>query len=413
VSEDRGTDATEPAAPGALQVGAPRSRSGWVDRDELARLEEERSYLLRSLEDLDGELAAGDLNDDDFATLRTGYESRLAEVLEELDGGHTALQDERRRSGPRRGRVVLTTVSVGVFAVVAGVLLANASGSRSPGGVITGSSPDDGSAEGCLRISLREPEEGIACFDDVLADAPDDVVALTYQGWAKVRSGDVAGGSAQFDRVVALDPGYPDVRVFRAAVAKDAGDFALAQAELEELYALDPPPALLSTMRSMNLESTVALGLLAPDTAECWTKLSAALDELAALEATAESEIEQASAAAVADLLLSAECAEGVLAGRPDELDALVVKGLALGVLDETSAERGLAALDRALVVDPSFPDALLVRSGILAKLGRYEAARMDLDSLADRRTSALLDKFDREAIRAQVENGLRGAGPS
>jgi hypothetical protein len=43
-----------------------------VNPDELALLEEERRFLLRSIDDLDREQAAGDVDDADYAAVRDG-----------------------------------------------------------------------------------------------------------------------------------------------------------------------------------------------------------------------------------------------------------------------------------------------------------------------------------------------------
>ena len=51
-----------------------------------AELEDERSFLLDSLEDLERERAAGDLSDADYEVLRDRYTRRAAEVLRALDG---------------------------------------------------------------------------------------------------------------------------------------------------------------------------------------------------------------------------------------------------------------------------------------------------------------------------------------
>ena len=56
-----------------------------ADLDRLAILEEERDHLLASMRDLDRELAAGDIDATDHATLRDGYTVRTAEVLREID----------------------------------------------------------------------------------------------------------------------------------------------------------------------------------------------------------------------------------------------------------------------------------------------------------------------------------------
>ena len=46
---------------------------------------EERDFLLASLDDLEAEYAAGDLDDDDYAALKADYTTRAARVIRELE----------------------------------------------------------------------------------------------------------------------------------------------------------------------------------------------------------------------------------------------------------------------------------------------------------------------------------------
>mgnify|MGYP006292610163 CR=1 FL=1 len=52
-----------------------------TDRD---RLSEERDFLLESLRDLERERQAGDIDDDDYVTLRDDYTVRAARIIREL-----------------------------------------------------------------------------------------------------------------------------------------------------------------------------------------------------------------------------------------------------------------------------------------------------------------------------------------
>ena len=52
-----------------------------VDVGALARLEEEREFLLQSLRDLEREREAGDIDDADYARLRDDYTTRAAATL--------------------------------------------------------------------------------------------------------------------------------------------------------------------------------------------------------------------------------------------------------------------------------------------------------------------------------------------
>lgn len=370
-----------------------------IDLDELARREEERDFLLRSIEDLDREHEAGDVDEADYEELRRGYVARAAEAIRAVDADTATLEQQRRAAAPRRrSRALVWFGAVVVFTVVAGVGLANALGSRGEGAGLTGtgSMPGDAANE-CRSLSMAEPAEGVACYDELLEDSPDDVDALTYQGWAMVRAGDVEGGSANFDRVVELDPDFPDVHVFRSSVLKNAGDFVGAQAELDRLYELNPSPVVLSTLEQMGLDREIAVGLLPDDVAACWAKEEPALN--ATVEATSDPDAIDRStvASALADVAISMKCLDEVLAQRPADADALVLRSLGVGVLgiiDESSVGRAATNATEALAARPGDPSALLLRAMWRSNLGEFDAALADLDELGERRISPLISPY-------------------
>src|SRR5439155_21411383 len=74
------------------------ARPGAVDLDALADLEEQRRFLLQSLRDLDREREAGDLDDDDYRTLKDDYTGRTAEVLRTLDASKAGVVAAGRRT---------------------------------------------------------------------------------------------------------------------------------------------------------------------------------------------------------------------------------------------------------------------------------------------------------------------------
>jgi len=107
-----------------------RPASAGIDLDELAALEEQRAFLLRSLDDLDREHEAGDLDDDDYATLRTDYTARAAEVLHAIDDRRSVIEDAQpTQRGVRR---VLFVAAVAIVAVVAGLAEARKLAPRFP-----------------------------------------------------------------------------------------------------------------------------------------------------------------------------------------------------------------------------------------------------------------------------------------
>ncbi|NLA36195.1 MAG: hypothetical protein GX868_11015, partial [Actinobacteria bacterium] len=242
-----------------------------VDLDELARLEEERDFLLKSIEDLDREHGAGDVDPDDYEELRRGYVARAAEALAALERHESELASRQAEARPRLARRLAWIGGCVVFAAIAGVLLANGSGTRVSGDGLTGSIDAAGAAaDRCRMLSMQEPAEGIECYDEVLKTAPDDVDALTYQGWAYARTERFDEATQRFDRVVEIAPTFADVWVFVASVRNSQGDPEGAQEALDTLYSLNPAPIVLSTLRQMGLEREVALAVLDDDTRGCW-----------------------------------------------------------------------------------------------------------------------------------------------
>ncbi len=71
---------------------------------DVGNLEEERDFLLRSLEDLEAEHQAGDLDDGDYVTLKDDYTARAARVLRALNGSLTA-DDPTTAEGARPAEV--------------------------------------------------------------------------------------------------------------------------------------------------------------------------------------------------------------------------------------------------------------------------------------------------------------------
>ena len=63
-----------------------RSASGDADETDREVLEEERHFLLRSLDDLDAERAEGNIDDETYARLHADYTARAARVIHRLDG---------------------------------------------------------------------------------------------------------------------------------------------------------------------------------------------------------------------------------------------------------------------------------------------------------------------------------------
>lgn len=245
------------------------------------RLEDERNHLLRSLDDLDAEFTAGDIDEADYRTLRDDYTARAAAVIRAMeDAPEDRVATDDPAPTPRSwGRVALWTLGVLAFSVVAGMAIARASGSR--GSVGTGS----GDIRQTSRTMLFEAGEAAAAGDldtaierysEVLEIEPANAEAFTYRGWLYWQQGDPAAAADDLAEAVAIDATYPDAQVFSAVVAVNDGRADDAAAHLLAFAELDPP----AVMRQL-----VASARVRERTAELYAEQSRITDALEYLDA--------------------------------------------------------------------------------------------------------------------------------
>jgi hypothetical protein len=223
-----------------------------VNPDALAELEEERSFLLRSLDDLEREHAAGDVDDDDYQSLRDDYVARAAIVLREIESGVAQIPPRPPR---RWGRIVVGIVVVLAVAGVAGWLVSRWSGQRLPVQTITGGGTDDSTSallSQARALGFSDPVRSIEVYTEVLQVDPDNVEALTYRAWLLGLSSSGASADVQalaleqvradLGRAVELDAEYPDAHCFLGILEfRYGGAPALAKDHLVTCQSFDPP----------------------------------------------------------------------------------------------------------------------------------------------------------------------------
>ncbi|WP_421120872.1 hypothetical protein ACE2AJ_06140 [Aquihabitans daechungensis] len=263
---------TAPAA-SPKRTGKPAA----LDPDELAALEEQRDFLLRSLADLDREHDAGDLEDDDYRTLKDDYTARAADVLRAIDDQRAALDQAR---APRSlGRTLAWVATVALFAVVAGVVVAGALGARKAGesssGGISVAQTSTQKANACIPKMQSDPQEAADCFEAILEKDGQNVVALTWSAWLySLISENVDGvdkrtyqalAAVRLDDAVESDPNYSYARAFRAIVAYRNGRFDDAATYLQEFQDNDPAADAAAIIDQMDLEANLAKALADPE----------------------------------------------------------------------------------------------------------------------------------------------------
>jgi tetratricopeptide (TPR) repeat protein len=256
--------------------GAPPPSPDQLDPDALVALEEERDFLLGSLEDLEREHDAGDIDDADYRALKDDYTMRAATVITRIEHRQAVTTENTR---PHRwGLVVSSVAALVVLAVGAGWLVAASSGQREPGDTITGdvrtSTIDQlakaadytAQATAALRAgdsdaAVTAYQNALATYDSVLETQPENTEALTYRGWlfhvlALQANGQTA---AQFDaealdgldHALEVDPRYVDARIFRAIIYEGAGRTADAAADLAQVDRTQVPPGMAAMVDSL------------------------------------------------------------------------------------------------------------------------------------------------------------------
>ena len=200
-----------------------------TDPDQLAALEEQRRFLLRSLADLEREYQAGDVDDVDYQALKDGYTVRAAATLRALDEGRSALPP--RQPADWRRRLMVAGVVVVSIAVVWWAL-STSSAQRLPGQQISGLDPR---SEVQLLMSqarviqVSDPASAAALYAAVLEQQPDNAEALTYRGWTlalsvigepdpEVASPVLDEASQSLLMAIEADPTYPDPFCFLGIV---------------------------------------------------------------------------------------------------------------------------------------------------------------------------------------------------
>ena len=346
---------------------------------------EERDFLLGSLDDLEAEYAAGDLDDADYESLKADYTTRAARVLRAIEAGERPAPIEAS-TAKRTGWMWLAGITV--VATLAGILVAQFSGSRTLNDTITGD----------IRVTTRELlleaqqllgegdlDAAIDVYDDVLELSPANTEALAYKAWFLRLQGNVDDARPLVEDAVAIDPDYADARVFATAIALDVGDVDAAKGHLDAFDQLDAPPFIEQLVVQQGLRDRLAE--IARNDALARVEPVALVDDPAPFsetELTVDDVLLAAEAlAAQGEPFTGIQLGEWMLESVPEDPDALAGQGwlLARSATPDAlaPAEIGLTFLDRALDVELAHPEALVYRAFVHNFLGDPVSAAADL----------------------------------
>jgi tetratricopeptide (TPR) repeat protein len=231
-----------------------------IDRDELMA---ERDFLLKSLDDLDAELVAGNIDPDTYRVLHDDYTARASKVIQSLDDGKKRSPSDELRVSPLLR--FLTIGGVVVFCIVVAVLVAKAAGERHPGQTITGngvaspnaptSIPNTYSGHIAAARALMAQSDLAGAVEEFSAAAsldPSQPEPLAYRGWISAlvanqvtdpstRTTLLDRAKSDLDRAIQINPRYPDAYFFKGymlySIDQDAKD---AIKPLQTFLALAP-----------------------------------------------------------------------------------------------------------------------------------------------------------------------------
>ena len=191
----------------------------------------------------------------------------------------------------------------------------------------------------------------------VLCISPSNTEAWAYRGWMKRNAGDTDGALADLDEALLLDPAHPDALVFRSSVRLRTGDLDGARTDLRALDAGSPDPQILGLVQSMGLRADIVADTLLAEDAP-----SLAESGFTAAEA-ADAGIARALAG---ELVPAAQLLDLVVAVEPDNVPALTYRGFIRAIAsgnEPALADEAESQLDRALELEPNYPDALAIRA--------------------------------------------------
>jgi len=246
-----------------------------VDKSDanIEGLIDQRKFLLQSLRDLDAEFEAGDLDLDDYNSLRSDYVARTAQVIRELESPEpTSSIRENTKSTKRARRTMVTLFLVLIVATGAGWLVAHQSGQRLSGQSLSGGIEDSTASllSRARATNFVDPQAAIELYSQVLGLDPDNVEALTYRAWllaliargagSEIKQLAFLSASSDLEKAIKLDVNYPDAHCFLGIVRfRLAGDAIGSREQLTICESQNPPAEVKSFVDSIIAEVDAAI----------------------------------------------------------------------------------------------------------------------------------------------------------
>jgi len=279
---------------------------------------------------------------------------------------------------------------------------------------ILGSIPDDEehallraglvAERGGLELDVDRDESALEDVESALEAGWEDAPTYTTGGWARFALGRAGAAREYFDRALEHDPDHVSALTGRSLALLEIEEYDLARSDLThaikidgqnpELYALRGEAHIgLRDLEKAERDTRKARRLAPddPDYAVSLARLKLVQGEAEAAAEAIDAAIDDEEEAALEALLLRSHLSmlsgdsetarrDAIRASNqyPDEAFAFVQ--LVHVQLAEGNLSLARKAADRAVRLDPSLPDAYMVRGTVLQMQGETEAARDDLE---------------------------------
>lgn len=166
-----------------------------------------------------------------------------------------------RRNARRRARIAAGVLLLAVVSGGAGYAVASSSGERLATEQVSGDitqGPTDRITQAQVLVSEGKVLEAVKVYDSLLADDPQNPVALAQRGWllSQVDASLVDSGLESIERAIAIEPTYPDAYFFKGTILLRAKDEPqLASETYQRGIDAKPPPQLLSVLQQLKAEA--------------------------------------------------------------------------------------------------------------------------------------------------------------
>jgi cytochrome c-type biogenesis protein CcmH/NrfG len=178
-----------------------------LDPERRRQLEDERDFLMQSLDDLELERESGGIDDESFAELHDDYTARAAAAIRTLRDGVDVTPAPSSLSPHRTRRRAALIGGIVIFAVLAGVSLAYAVGARLPGETSSGNSS---AAPSTTNASQQAVLARIKDLEAQVNATPNDYDLRLQLARAYEENSDLANAIKQSDDAITIDPNRPE-----------------------------------------------------------------------------------------------------------------------------------------------------------------------------------------------------------